>query len=270
MPFTAAHKLKVELKAIVAIVFGEQKTGKDFFCLQDTPGPIDLMNLDHGLVGLDKQIKNWGTKVRVGGIPSTGSTYPGYIMPIIPKDEELESVTKVAMPIWSTFLTDYQFALSKKSDSKTVVVDTAGAAYDLALMAYVGSSGKVTGQEDPYQRKQTAAKRLFRSLTTAAMESGKNVLFICRCNQKWEGNKPIEGAFKPEGWNGLPYEVMFSIHLSKTMWRGKALRKGIIQDSRLDGSNIDGMEFEADELNFPSVASAVSGRSKTYWKGIEV
>ena len=45
MSFTKASAIKARLKALVFVVFGEQKTGKDYFCLQETPGPISLLNL---------------------------------------------------------------------------------------------------------------------------------------------------------------------------------------------------------------------------------
>ncbi len=252
------------------MVIGLQKRGKTLISLRDTPGPIDYHNLDQRLRGLESAIPDFESKVRVLGFtPATKKLYSCYPIPFDAADGSLEDMRLEAGPVWQTYLTQSKDSLT--NDSQTVVIDEASAMYDLSRCANVGSSRKVSSDDDPFQKMGSLCKRQLRSYAMQARNSGKNVIYVARAKSIWKDGEPAfwdDGSpmLEAQGWDGLPFECEVVIQLDRDEWKGKPRFKARINDSGFDGETTIGMKFTGPEVTFPHIMAAVTGSLEADWQ----
>lgn len=272
--FVRANTIKATKPSIIMLVYAGQKAGKTYFGFNKTPEGIIYFNFDQGLKGVIEQFKK--KDIIIAGVPQPKGrekeNYPVYAFAkMVTKDERkkqamLEYNAAQAVPVWDRFVDDWASAL--KSDARTLIIDTANAAYDLGKFAYVGMAGKLDTKDDPWGQKSGALGALFRTLIVDAYDSDKNVILLAREKEKWAGGAPSD-EFVPEGWKGVPYEVQVTLRLTRRMNKNKTERRGMIVDSRFDGDEMNGQRFGGPDeppLNFPSVASFVTGTDTADWE----
>jgi hypothetical protein len=183
----------------------------------------------------------------------------------------LESVQKMATPIWERFISDWHIAL-RDPKLRTIVIDTASAMYELGRFSFLGMAGKAAPKDDPFGQKSSAVKAIVRGLVQETYHYDKNIIFLAREKQVWKAGEPTDD-FESDGWPGLPYEVQVVIRISKRTFAGKTVRKAVVIDSRLDGDFANGLVFSDTDgkdivgpLNFVSIASTITGTDEKSWE----
>lgn len=272
--FVEASTIKPTKRRLIMTLFGGQKSGKTHFALT-APGPIVYFALEPGLEGVVEQF-NKTKKIYIGGVVDKNGNYPSYVFakPAPKGDrkgaEYLEHVRNAAAPVWEKLMTDWTNAL--KSDARTLVMDTASAAYDLGRFAYLGMAGKAAPKDDPYGIKSSAVKTLMRGLVSDTFSCDKNVIFIAREKEVWKDGEP-SGEFKSDGWEGLPYECSVVARISKRTFAKQTLRKIVVVDSRIDGDFAQGLTFADNEgkdivtpADFVTLASTITSSDPSEWK----
>jgi hypothetical protein len=256
-------------KRVIAVVEGDQKTGKNHFCFT-APGPIVLFNFDCGVDGVIEPFT--GKKdIIVAGVPGSGQKYPSYrFARPVPQAGEgrksegyLERVKKLATPIWERFISDMDEFY--RSDARTGIIDTGGAAFALARFAFHGMDrGKPESKDDPYGQKSGDMKALFQGLITDGYSYDKNVLWIHRLKEKWVGNAP-SGKFEPDGYKQVPFEVQMSLRTEKRRKDGENEFGVEITECRIDQS-MEKEVFFGKECRFSFVMASVFGGDEDEWK----
>lgn len=259
---------------VIANVEGPQKSGKDHFCFT-APDPIVVFNFDCGLEGTVEKFWRKGKNITVAGIKRKGVKYPSYhFARPVPEDGEkrkgegyLNRVKKLATPVWEQFISDLNEFY--RSEARTGIIDTGGAAYALARFAFHGmDKGRPDPKDDPYGQKSGDMKAIFQGLITDGYNYDKNVLWIHRITEVWEGNAPT-GKYKAAGYKDVAYEVQLSLRTGK-----KSVRKGGVKqnefdvevmDCRIDQS-MEGEVFRDKECSFSYVMASIFGTDEEVWK----
>jgi hypothetical protein len=262
---------------IIANVFGEQRSGKDHFAFT-APGPLVLFNFDVGVEGvIERFVQGDGVPKRriiVAGDPSNtrkGSRYPSYhvarpVPGIGQKRTDsgyLDSVKKAASPVWERFISD--LAEFYKSEARTGIIDTGGAAYALAKFAFHGmDKGKPPPKDDPYGQKTGELKAIFQGLIADGYNYNKNVLWLHRISEVWVGGAP-SGQFKSAGYPDVAYECMVSLRMRRTVKNKVPVFSATVADCRHDQS-LNGEVFEGKQCTFATVMSIITGTDEEVWR----
>lgn len=263
------------IKRAIINVEGMQKQGKTDFCLRTFPDPIVVFNLDQGLEWVVEKFVKKGKRIIVAGAHRPkGAKYPSYhfARPVPEKSEirkgdaYLTRVKKLAGPIWEKFIEDYKDFLESKA--RTGVIDTGGAALQLAKFAFHGMD-KVTSKDDPYGQKGGEMKAIFQGLITDAYNYDKNVIWTHRLKEEWVGGQPA-GTFKLDGYAQLPFEVQLTIRL-KTKGRKETTRRiAEIRDCRIGKGNYwNGAVFGDEDgppLDFATIMSTLTKTAAEEWE----
>lgn len=254
---------------IIASIEGLPKTGKDHFAL-GAPDPITLFNFDQGIEGVIEKFVRRGKRVIVAGDPKlkAGGKYPSYhfARPVPVRGESrrgegyLERVKSTAYPVWERFVSDLNEFY--KSDARTGIVDTGGAAYALARFAFHGmDKGKPAPKDDPYGQKSGDMKAIFQGLITDGYNYDKNMLWLHRVKEEWKANQPT-GKYVSDGYNQAPYEVQVVL---RTVKNGKGVFGVEIRMCRPD-TMMEGESFEGKQCRFDVVMAAVTGTDIEDWE----
>lgn len=262
---------KLSHRAIVNVE-GGPKNGKTHFALT-APGPIVYFNFDLGCEGIiHKAAKT--KEIIVAGLHRKNSNeiFPSYhfAKPVPGSSESrrdngyLDRVKRNATPLWEKFVADYREALESKA--RTLIIDTGGAAYALAKLAFHGMDrGKPAPADDPYGQKSGDMKSLFQGLMNDGLNYDKNVLWLHRLKEKWESNKPT-GVFVPDGHNQAQYEVQLSIRLTRKKSRdGSQEFTATVGDCRV-AAWMNGEKFVGKDCDFAVVMSEVFGTDEEEWR----
>lgn len=271
--FVKAADIKATKRRMIMALFGAPKTGKTHISLT-APGPIAYFAIEPGLEGVVEKFNM--DNVYIAGIPNkTGIGYPSYTfakptVKSVKSPDYVQAMKDAAMPVWEKFMSDWAVVLT--SDARTIVLDTASAAYDLGRFAYLGTNGKVAAKDDPYKAKGTEVKSIMRGLIGDAYSNNKNVILIAREKQVWKDGEPVD-EFKPDGWEGLSYESSVVVRLSKRTFGDKVIRKAIVTDSRIDDDRATSLVFSNIEgknvitpLDFVTIASSISNTPVEEWR----
>lgn len=256
-------------------VEGMQKVGKSDFCLRTFPDPIVIFNFDSGLEWVVEKFVKKGKRIIVAGAyQPKGVKYPSYhfARPVPEKSElrkgdgYLTRVKKLALPIWEKFIDDYDEALNSKA--RTLVIDTGGAAFQLAKFAFIGMD-KYTSKDDPYGQKGGEMKSIFQGLIADGYNHNCNVVWTHRLKEEWSGGQPA-GTFKVDGYGQLPFEVQLTIRL-RTKGRKEELRRiAEIRDCRIGkGTYWNGTVFgEEDDMpmRFPHIMATLTETDADEWR----
>lgn len=251
----------------IVLAMGEWKSGKTYFALHSTPGKIDYHNFDHGVEGIEADIPKFSKRVRVLGHDDSqdDAKYPHYSLPFNLPDD-LEECRGVARPIYESFRRNMGESFS--NDSLTNVIDTSGRLFDLTKNALVGSASKVSREDDPFNRLLSLSKKHMALVAEGAHAcASKNMIFIARAKQVWEGGEPVADKFQAEGWDQLPFEAQVVLFFWRTIWQGEPTFHARVEDSRFEGKTMIGQEFEGDEVNFPHIMSFITGSDAEEWAG---
>lgn len=255
---------------VIANIEGPQKSGKDHFCFT-APDPIVVFNFDCGLEGTVEKFFAKGKNITVAGIKRPGVKYPSYhFARPVPgsgerrKDEGyLNRVKKLATPIWEQFISDLNEFY--KSEARTGIIDTGGAAYALARFAFHGmDKGRPDPKDDPYGQKSGDMKAIFQGLITDGYNYDKNVLWIHRITEEWKNNAP-SGKFKAAGYKDVAYEVQMSIRTGKRKKGGENVFGAEVMDCRIDQA-MEGEFFEGKQCRFSYVMATVFGTEEDVWE----
>lgn len=258
---------------VIANIEGGQKCGKDFFSLATAPDPIVVFNFDQGLEGVVEKFIRRGRKIIVAGDPTikTKGKFPSYhfARPVPERGESRKSlgylnrVKKLAGPIWERFVDDLDEFYT--SEARTGVIDTGGAAYALARFAFFGmDKGRPDPKDDPYGQKSGDMKTIFQGLITDGYNYDKNVLWLHRIKEKWEGNSP-SGKYEASGYKEIAYEVQLTIRLKKKMIPRQGLEfSATVQDCRLN-AKMEGEVFTGSDCTFSKVMAEVTRSSEELW-----
>jgi hypothetical protein len=259
-------------RRIIANVEAEQKVGKTHFCLDHVPGPVIVYNFDQGLEGVVERMRKT-KEIVIAGVPTKErnkipSYHFGKPIPLAGQGRKdvayLDRIKKEAGPIWERFINDYAEGL--ESSARTLVIDTGGGAFALGKLAFHGMA-KTTSADDPYGQKGGELKTIFQGLIGDGYSHDKNVLWIHRLKEKWEGGKP-SGQWQADGYNQLGYETQVSLRLKKRMYRGEELRSFEVRDCRLD-TTLNGERFGEDkpqQYSFAFIAALMTGTDEDDWK----
>lgn len=256
---------------VIVNVQAKQKVGKTDFALRFTPDPVVVFNFDNGLEGVVENIRSEFPKKRiiVAGVPTKDPRgYPSYhfARPMPERgqgrknEEYLARVKKAAYPIWERFIADLEEFY--KSDARTGVIDTGGAAFALGKFAFHGMD-KVTSKDDPYGQKGGELKAIFQGLVTDGLGYDKNMIWLHRVKEVWEGGQP-SGKWTVDGYQQLPYEVQATIYLQKKVRRGEVERWAEIVETRLN-PKLEGERFEGDDCAFDVIASELTRTKLKEW-----
>lgn len=272
-PFVLIKTVKPKKRRLILLLFGAQKAGKTHFSV-DNPGDTIYMPFEPGLEGVIEKFPKrniYGPRDKDGKLADYVFAKP---TPKKERDTEyLESVQLAATPVWNRFLNDWYEAL--RSDARNIVVDTAGAMYDLGRFAYLGTAGRVAAKEDKFGAKNGAVKSMLRGLVAESYQYDKNIIFLAREKQVWTDGEPVQ-EWKPEMWDGLSYEVQVVARISKKTVKNTVTKKLVttrkvdIIDSRIDGDFANGLVFgdakdAVGEANFVSLASTITSSDPSEW-----
>ena len=255
---------------VIASIEGGPKTGKDHFAL-GAPGEIVLFNFDCGLEGVIEKFVRKGKRITVAGDPKlkAGGKYPSYhfARPVPQRGEGrrdsgyLERVKALAYPVWERFISDLDEFY--RSDARTGIIDTGGAAYALARFAFHGmDKGRPSAKDDPYGSKSGDMKAIFQGLITDGYNYDKNVLWLHRIKEEWKANAPT-GGFVSDGYNQAPYEMQMVLRTKKDK-RTKEFGVDVVM-CRPDTS-MEGEEFVGRQCNFAVVMAALTGMDVEEWE----
>jgi len=257
---------------VIANIMAAQKCGKDHFALT-APDPIVVFNFDQGLEGVVEKFQRKGKRIIVAGDPRLKGQgrYASYrfARPIPEKNEGrkdlgyLNRVKKLASPIWERFIDDLDEFY--RSDARTGVIDTGGAAYALARFAFHGmDKGRPDPKDDPYGQKSGDMKAIFQGLITDGYSYDKNVLWLHRITEKWEGNQP-SGKYTAAGYKEVAYETQITIRLKKKTVKGENEFSATVEDCRLN-TQMEGEVFSGRQCRFATVMSIVTGTDEEVWE----
>lgn len=262
---------------VICNIEGPQKSGKDHLAFT-APGPIVVFNFDCGLEGVAEQFMAKGKQIIVAGDPKTldEAKYPSYrfARPVPERGESRKSegylnrVKKLAYPIWERFIND--LTEFYRSEARTAIIDTGGAAYALARFAFHGmDKGRPDPKDDPYGQKSGDMKAIFQGLITDGYSYDKNVLWIHRIKEKWEGNSP-SGKYEAAGYKEIAYECQITLRtkrLGKKDDSGKPIFEASVQDCRLN-TEMEGEVFSSKEreFNFSYIMATVTNTEQKLWK----
>lgn len=260
------------LPRVIANIEGGQKCGKDHFALT-APDPIVIFNFDQGLEGTIEKFLRRGKRIVVAGDPriKTRGKFPSYhfARPVPEQGERrrdqayLNRVKKTAYPIWERFINDLDEFY--RSEARTGIVDTGGAAYNLARFAFFGmEKGRPDPKDDPYGQKSGDMKAIFQGLVTDGYNYDKNVLWLHRVKEKWEGNAPT-GRYEASGYKEIGYEVQVNVRVGKRKYRGEQEFFAKIGDCRLNAT-MEGEEFVGKEVEFAVVMAELTGTKEELWR----
>lgn len=259
---------------IIANVEAREKEGKTTFCLT-APSPIVVFNFDLGLEGVAQHAIKKGKKVIVAGVDQGKHRMPAYFFqkPVLAKGQSLydqgvvQETANRARVVWGKFKEDFEEALGSKA--RSLVIDTGGAAFQLAKYARFGKLKRVLPRDHDELYME------FQRLMQMPMNHDKNVLWIHRLGEEWTdivNSKGEKESVKTGRWTrksayrDVGYEVQMNIRLEKYLdKKKKAHYKATVMDSRI-GDELDGTELEDEMCAFPFVASLVFGSDPSEWE----
>lgn len=259
-------------RRVIMNVYGPQKSGKDHFSL-DTPDPIVVFNFDQGLEGVIEQFVRRGKRIIVAGDPRLQgkNKYPSYhfARPVPEHGETRKSqgylgrVKKEASPIWERWIDDMDEFY--RSEARTGVIDTGGAAYALARFAFHGmDKGRPDPKDDPYGQKSGDMKAIFQGLITDGYNYDKNVLWLHRIKELWEGNQP-SGKYEASGYKEIAYETQISLRMKRAVVKGESVFSATVQDCRLN-TRMEDEKFSGRQCRFSTIMSVVTGTEPEEWE----
>lgn len=263
---------EITTRRAVLIVMGGQKSGKTDWCLRHLPGPIVVFNFDNGLEGVAEKFTKKKQIIACGIKDNPKQKYPSYhFARPVPKGlgrkdpKFLAHVRMVALPIWERFLTDYAEALQSKA--RSLVIDTGGAAFQLAKFAFIGMD-KYGSKDDPYGQKGGEMKSIFQGLMCDGYNYDKNVVWIHREKAVWAGGEPTN-KMQVDGYSQAPYEVQFTLRVTRKQVKDEAVFAGEIRDCRVgNGVKNNGLKFGGDEreenppMSFGSIMTTLLPRTE--------
>jgi hypothetical protein len=262
--FVKAVSAPPKKRRLIMLLHGAPKAGKTHFALS-APAPVLLFDFDKGTEGV---IENFDKK-------EVYRAAYDFARPTMKKErggaEYLDKIRMNCTPVWEKFVEDWTLAL--KSDARTLVIDTATAAFTLGKLSYIGWSQKVERNEDKFGQMSGALGAAFGGLITQAYDADKHLILLARERAVWEDGKPVPGEFESLGWPQLPYEVQVVARISKAAQAdGKLLRRITIVESRLQSEFATGLVFKEGEakstagpMTFTSIASTITGTEEAAW-----
>ena len=236
-------------KSLVISVYGLEKTGKTSLAL-GAPKPIAVFNFDQGLLRARKPKK-------MDGVMSTTVLVP----PEATEDSPLYS------KLWADFNQKVRTVLQGQL-AKTVVIDTASAAWDLLRMSTLG---KLSGVKPHHY---TYPNGVWKGLIQVMRTSGVNVILLHRAGYAYEtlkgsngkaildksGNTTSEKTDRVErkGHN----ETGFDVDIEVGMYALDGKRRGVGMEIIMCGFNkeVEGVRLESeiggktDMCNFNTLA----------------
>lgn len=257
---------------VIASIEGSSGTGKDHFAL-GAPDPIVVFNFDCGLEGVIEKFVRKGKRITVAGDPKlkAGGKYPSYhFARPVPKQGEgrrgeayLERVKATAYPVWERFISDLDEFY--RSEARTGIIDTGGAAFALARFAFHGmDKGKPDAKADPYGQKSGDMKAIFQGLITDGYNYDKNVLWLHRVKEEWKANAPT-GKYISDGYNQAPYEMQAVLRTKKERKKGANEFSVEVMKYRPD-PEMEGEEFSGRQCQFAIVMASISGMDVEEWE----
>jgi hypothetical protein len=236
-----------------------------------------VFNFDCGLEGVAEQFIARGKQIIVAGDPKTRdeAKFPSYRfarpMPDRTKGEGrkseayLDRIKKLASPIWERFIND--LTEFYKSEARTAIIDTGGAAYALGRFAFHGmEKGKPDAAADPYGQKSGDLKAIFQGLITDGYSYDKNVLWLHRIKEKWEGNAP-SGKFEAAGYKEIAYECQVTLRTKRVQKSSGPVFTAQVLDCRLN-SEMENEVFSSSEkeFRFSYIMATITGTEEKVWR----
>jgi len=227
VPKGFSEPVKKKPKRLIIAVEAVDKEGKTTFGLS-APGPVALMDMDIGTEGVvDNYIGK--KKLYIAGFDYRDSTDPAEWLKMWVKYKE-------------TFLT----ALTDKW-IRTVVVDTATEAWELARLARFGKLTQVL----PHHYGPVNAE--FRDLIRKAYDTDKNLILIHKMKEQYINDKGT-GKMIRSGFNDTAYLVQVNI---RTWYRAKERLFGLTVVNCRQNMSIAGMELTEPINDFAHLAAEV-------------
>ncbi len=169
----------------------------------------------------------------------------------------VNTIANEARPIWKRFENDFLLTLKDKQ-IRTIVIDNAGAMYELRRLAKFGKLEQVP--PIMYMQVNTEMSYFF---TIGREFPDKNFLYIHRLKDKWvnvpnpknpKGPKVGErtGELERAGWKDAGFEVDATVRLSKV----KKTYTAEITDTGFSGL---GETLENEDITFANICAAVFG-----------
>jgi hypothetical protein len=225
---------------LILSVTGHERHGKSSLGLS-APGPIVVFDLDKGLEGVARKFvdsKDVYTKEYKFSKSDTKDRF---------------------VTLWSAFRTDYYAALESPK-VRTIIIDTATAAWDLIKLARIGLLG--IPKEQGYRWGPINAE--FIGLIDLAKDTNKNLILIHKFKAKYV-NDVWNGEYVRSGFSQIGYLVQANIEVYRDGLSGPFGMR--ILDCR-QNSTLGGLEFdlEDDQTAFPFLAQLVfPGTTERDW-----
>lgn len=212
---------------LITAISGEPKTGKSHLALT-FPDPITIFSFDQGI---EPVMKNFvGKKIAV----------MTYELPLV---ETVRAIgqKKQILDIWNNFKADYIKATEDK-EVKTIIIDTATAAYEIARIARTGELGR---ELDPNEYGDVYLR--MKALIQRARLSGQNLILTHYMKEIYKGGEPT-GEKKIDAFRYTESEVDLSLITTRVTEvlpdRKKSTRiVTTIKETRYDALNLTGFEF---------------------------
>jgi|GEM_PF-1466039 len=173
-------------RRIVISVEGRQKRGKTHFALT-APGAVYIQNLDTGLEFVIDKFKKETAAIKKQFF---GDVYP---VKASASDADWQFM-------WRKFQDDFSRAIALPY-IKTIVVDTATEAWELARLAHFG--GSQTAKSHHYGPVNTDFRAILRE---ALAQNTTNVIFIQKQKERYVNDKNT-GEYEAAGFKDLPFTV---------------------------------------------------------------
>lgn len=201
---------------LILAVSGHERQGKSSLALS-APGPIAIFDLDKGLEGVASKFTS--------------------VKDIYQKEYKFSKVDSKDrfVTLWSTFRTDYYAALENK-EIKTIVIDTATAAWDLVKLARLGSLG--VAKEQSYKWGPVNAE--FLGLIDLVKDTDKNLVLLHKLKKVYVDDI-WKGDYERSGFSQTGYAVHANIDVYRDGMSGAFYMK--IENCR-QNSMVSGLDIE--------------------------
>ena len=234
-------------KRLIMSVEGLHGCGKTNFSLT-APGPVAVHNFDDGLEGV---VEKFIDKKKI---------YPfHYRIPqsiALPGTPAGNSLSDSAKKIWEEFVLNFRASLP---DMGTVVVDTGSESWELARLARLGKLTQVL----PHQ--YTAVNAEFRELLRLGYRYGCNVILLHKLKKEYLNDKPT-GNYEKSGFGDVDFIVQTTLRAYKDP-KGEGLDRFRMKVSKCRPNPLlEETEFVGEQINFPFIASAITGTESEEWK----